>query len=214
MLQFRTCLPALVLSLLSTGIVHADVVAPLNATTAAAAALDATLQAQADRGPEFAQGTWTFQVYGSGAIGVDEGNVYRAHAGIGYYLLDDLSINFEGTGAYIDSDDPDGGRSAFTTGGAGFSILLRWHFFKSDDSRFTVYLEGGSGILYTAQDFPVGTNDINFASEVGLGLTYELTPGTRLMTGVRYMHISNAGLADSNRGYDAVVLYAGLMCRF
>ncbi|HEX2972784.1 MAG TPA: acyloxyacyl hydrolase, partial [Tepidisphaeraceae bacterium] len=98
--------------------------------------------------------------------------------------------------------------------GAGFSLLLRWHFLKVD--RFSLYAEGSAGLVELDTDFPYGGTRFNFVERAGLGATYELMDDLHLMGGVRWFHLSNADLdgAERNPAFDALEYYGGLMFTF
>lgn len=160
---------------------------------------------------DFLQGSWTFQAYGSASFGDDAGELYLGHIGFGYYLWDHISVNFEGVFGVVESDftAPDGDGYA-----VGFDLLARWHFCNWGD--LTIFAEGGVGMIWFEENFPqVGTHQ-NFTPQVGVGAAYDLFNGCRLMGGVRWHHISNAGKTggDRNPGYDGAMVYLGVMVPF
>lgn len=61
------------------------------------------------------------QGYGSATFGVPEGELYNASIGVGYHLLDGLSLNAEVLFGGIDSDRE--GALAF----GGIDLLVRYH---------------------------------------------------------------------------------------
>ena len=81
-------------------------------------------------------------------------------------------------------------------------------------------MEGGAGIQESSDPFPEGKTNIgthfNFRPQLGMGFTVGLTDQVRLMAGARWLHISNADRDGSvhNPGYDAVLVYSGLMIPF
>ena len=48
----------------------------------------------------------------------------------------------------------------------------------------------------------------------GLGASYRISDGALFIGGVRYVHISNAGLTDGNDGLDGAMVYLGLSFPF
>lgn len=50
----------------------------------------------------------------------------------------------------------------------------------------------------------------NFILETGPGIQYFVTTRVTLTFGIRYSHISNAGLSSANLGLDAILPYAGV----
>jgi len=157
----------------------------------------------------FAQGTWTFQTYGSATmLDKDHGNIYTAHVGGGYHIVDDFSISLEAVGGWVDSRTDDDGYAG------GLDLLLRWHFAKADNNAWSLYVDGGAGFQEATTDFPSDSSH-NFRPQLGFGGTYRLGDGdVRLMGGARWLHISNAGTTDGNDGGDWAQLYLGVMVPF
>jgi lipid A 3-O-deacylase len=78
------------------------------------------------------------------------------------------------------------------------------------DTRGSVvpYLEIGGGTLFTNTQVPAGTSRINFTTSAALGLHF-LRSKHNISAEVRYMHISNAGLATSNPGINTIQFRLG-----
>jgi hypothetical protein len=78
------------------------------------------------------------------------------------------------------------------------------------DTRRSVvpYFEIGGGTLFTNTKVPEGTSRINFTSGAALGLHF-LRAKHNISAEVRYMHISNAGLASPNPGINTIQLRLG-----
>jgi hypothetical protein len=70
------------------------------------------------------------------------------------------------------------------------------------------YFEIGGGTLFTNTNVPEGTSRINFTTSAALGLHF-LRSKHNISTEVRYMHISNAGLATRNPGINTIQLRLG-----
>ncbi len=102
-----------------------------------------------------------------------------------------------------------------TTVGASLATYFKWHYYRTD--RVTLFAEAGLGVLLAgAQVPPEGTN-VNFQPTLGAGLTWRLTDnGSRLVTGLRWHHISNARILgdDDNPARDGAMLYAGIAIPF
>lgn len=158
---------------------------------------------------DFAEGTWTLQTYGSGTYGDrSHGNIYTAHLGVGYYFVDDWSINFEAVGGRVVpgviSQDDNGIA-------AGLDMLFRWQFLTGD--RWSLYADFGAGIQQADTNFPSDSH-FNFRPQGGVGATWKLAEHVRLMGGARWLHISNAYITPGNNGLDAAQFYGGLMVSF
>jgi lipid A 3-O-deacylase len=96
---------------------------------------------------------------------------------------------------------------ANTAYGVGFDPLgLKWNFERR--GHFSPYLELTGGALFTNHNVPTGTNTVNFMDQAALG-THILGPRYNLALELRYMHISNAGLATPNPGVNTVQVRLG-----
>ncbi len=70
------------------------------------------------------------------------------------------------------------------------------------------YLELGGGTLFTNTKVPEGTSRINFTTSGAFGLHF-LRSKYNISTEVRFMHISNAGLATPNPGINTIQFRIG-----
>lgn len=70
------------------------------------------------------------------------------------------------------------------------------------------YFEIGGGTLFTNTQVPAGTSRINFTTGGALGLHF-LRSKNNISAEVRYMHISNAGLATANPGINTIQVRLG-----
>jgi lipid A 3-O-deacylase len=91
-------------------------------------------------------------------------------------------------------------------GAAVNPFALIWDF--DTHGRFVPYLDLGGGALFTNTQVPVGTSRINFTSAGAVGVHY-LAGKYTWTADVRFMHISNAGLATPNPGINTVQLRLG-----
>jgi len=97
---------------------------------------------------------------------------------------------------------------ANTAYGAGFDPLgLKWNFQRH--GRISPYLELTGGALFTSHDVPTGTNTVNFMDQAALGM-HILGERKNVSLELRYMHISNAGLATPNPGVNTVQVRLGI----
>lgn len=94
-----------------------------------------------------------------------------------------------------------------TAYGAGFDPLgLKWNFERH--GRISPYLELTGGALFTNRNVPTGTNTVNFMDQAAFGM-HLLGAHRNVALEVRYMHISNAGLATPNPGVNTVQVRVG-----
>jgi lipid A 3-O-deacylase len=97
---------------------------------------------------------------------------------------------------------------ANTAYGLSFSPLgLKWNFERH--GRFSPFLELGGGVLFTNHNVPSFTNNVNFTSSAALG-THILGDKYNWSLELRYLHISNAGLATPNPGLNTVEVRLGV----
>jgi len=95
-----------------------------------------------------------------------------------------------------------------TAYGAGVNPLgLKWDF--AARGRAEPYLELSGGTLFTTHDVPSGTSAVNFTSAAAFGV-HLLGDKYAWSVEVRYLHISNAGLADLNPGINTVQVRVGV----
>ena len=94
-----------------------------------------------------------------------------------------------------------------TAYGAGVNpFAFKWAFAKR--GNVVPYFEIGGGTLFTNTQVPAGTSRVNFTSSGAIGVHF-LRKKRNLSAEVRFMHISNAGLATPNPGINTVQLRLG-----
>src|SRR5580692_9375806 len=97
---------------------------------------------------------------------------------------------------------------ANTAYGVGFNPLgLKWNFERR--GRLSPYLELSGGTLFSDHNVPTYTNTVNFTSAAALG-THVLGPKYNWSVELRFLHISNAGLATPNPGLNTVEFRGGV----
>ena len=90
----------------------------------------------------------------------------------------------------------------------GFSPLqLRYNF--GSHNKVVPYLEIGGGILGSSSQLPENTYRFNFLDQGSLGVQFMRDGKPSIQTGVRYQHISNAGLGNHNPGINSMFLFVG-----
>jgi hypothetical protein len=95
-----------------------------------------------------------------------------------------------------------------TVYGAGFNpLVLKWNF--AAHRALVPYLELSGGTLFTNHDVPAYTNTVNFTPSAALGL-HGLRENCAWTLELRYLHISNAGLAPLNPGINSLEVRVGI----
>jgi len=98
----------------------------------------------------------------------------------------------------------------FGASAAGGALVLKYNFLSF--GRWMPYWDVGLGMLWTnlAPRIEEQSTPFNFVLETGPGLQYFVTERVALTIGVRFHHISNAGIGDRNLGLNATLAYAGI----
>jgi lipid A 3-O-deacylase len=152
-----------------------------------------------------AAGSWRWQVLGGGGIGTDSIANGQLGAGVSWFVVDDLSVDVQVNADYFSQSGP----SAW---GGDVELLFRWHFIARD--TWSIYVDGGCGLMWTSRDVPPDSASFNFTPQAGAGISYEVATDTRLMVGARWFHASNANTASPNPSYNGVFAYVGLSFGF
>jgi lipid A 3-O-deacylase len=92
--------------------------------------------------------------------------------------------------------------------GAGLNpFALKWIF--DSKQKAVPYVELGGGTLFTNVKVPAGTSHANFTDSAAIGVHF-LGAKWTWTAEVRYMHISNAGIASPNPGINTMQVRLGL----
>jgi len=165
----------------------------------------------------FSKGSWTFDTFATATSNINDrphGNFVGGGVGGAYYFEDRWALRGELLGLFVD-------QAGDSAGAAGFSLLLRHHFYQ--EGRLSLFIEGGAGLLQSSVSIPDGDRDdsrdgtnFNFTPQASLGFTWALEERTHLFGGFRYLHISNAGTngGDRNPGVDSIGGFMGIMFSF
>jgi lipid A 3-O-deacylase len=93
--------------------------------------------------------------------------------------------------------------------GSAFNpVNLKWNFISAE--RVVPYLELGGGVLFTNHVVPLNTSHVNFLTHATLGFQFFNNQRRAFTAGVRYEHISNAGLTVPNPGVNTVQFQVGM----
>lgn len=130
---------------------------------------------------------------------------------IGVVLTDEM-----GTGALSGNlevlVEPFYGRfqNRFSADTVGASLVMKYNLLSF--GRWMPFWDVGVGLLWTdlAPRIAEDSSQVNFVLQTGPGIQYFATTRMSLTFGVRYHHISNAGIGERNLGLDALLPYAGV----
>src|SRR6476620_10365082 len=161
---------------------------------------------------------WDFGVWAGGGFSVPGGtkDTHAANAGVrlGKVLTDDhggsfLRGNFEWSADLIPVYYLWQPKPALNSYAAAFNPLnLKWNF--TSCARTVPYLELGGGVLFSKHSVPLNTSHVNFVTHATLGFQFFNNDRRAFTAGVRYEHISNAGLSVPNPGINTVQFQLGL----
>jgi hypothetical protein len=148
------------------------------------------------------QGRWYIQ----GGAGIpydpDAANYFGLlGVGITHFFANGHSINAEVNSFVFNQTGSD-------AVGINLGLIGRWHFIRR--RNWSLFVDGGVGILGTTNNVPPSGTNFNFTPQVGGGATIRLAQQRRLLLGLRWHHISNADLSENNPGQNAVLGYVGL----
>lgn len=127
---------------------------------------------------------------------------------VSYYLVDDFALIGEFMAYGIDNI---GGPDAEAV---GFNLIARWHFVNNPG--WSMFLEGGAGVIQGNNQIPYGGTHFNFTPQAGVGFTIRLADNLHLILAGRYFHLSNASIegVNHNPSIDAFGGYAGIVIEF
>ncbi len=176
---------------------------------------DESLATPDDRIPWGEKGCFALQFSGGYADDFEETGIVPLDFGFSWFPIRNFSIDLQLEAAAVFQDDA-AGRGDDALGG-GIAMMLRWHFFEFGDAsafRGSLYADLGVGFLALTERVPPDASDFVFTPRAGAGVSIALDDYTRVLTGVRWYHISNAQTARENPGLNALQLYAGISFAF
>ena len=92
--------------------------------------------------------------------------------------------------------------------GGGFNpLLLQYNFVAS--RGIVPFIQVGAGMLFTNRTVPARSSEFNFTPQGGFGVYLFRRHTSALSIGVRYHHISNAGIRRPNPGINSMYFYSG-----
>lgn len=152
------------------------------------------------------KGSDFFTAGGGTSADFDQLAEVNATIGYTYFVADDVEVSGEFAIRYFYQDGEDA---------VGFnpSVIFRWHWWKTEDRRWTAFADVGIGMMATTSDVPEDGTSFNFTPRIGGGVTREWSENMRLLLGLRWSHISNARIfgEDDNPASDGPMVYFGLI---
>ena len=98
----------------------------------------------------------------------------------------------------------------FSASAFGGSLMLKYNFLSF--GRWMPFWDGGAGMLWSdlAPRIPEQSKKFNFVLQTGPGVSYFVSERWAITTGLRFHHISNAGLGERNVGLNAWLFTLGV----
>jgi hypothetical protein len=92
--------------------------------------------------------------------------------------------------------------------GGGFNpLLLQYNFAVS--RRIVPFIQAGAGALVSDRTLPAHSSQFNFTPQGGFGVYLFRRSTSAISVGLRYHHISNAGIRRPNPGLNSMYFYSG-----
>lgn len=76
--------------------------------------------------------------------------------------------------------------------------------------KFSMYFEGGLGLLYTTQHIYEQGTQFNFTQQLGAGISYLFSKNKTINLGYRFRHFSNLDIEEPNSGIDMDYILCGI----
>ena len=98
----------------------------------------------------------------------------------------------------------------FSASAFGGSLVVKYNFLSF--GRWMPFWDGGAGMLWTdlAPRIPEQSTQFNFILQTGPGVSYFISENMALTFGIRFHHISNAGIGERNIGLNAWLFNVGM----
>ena len=98
----------------------------------------------------------------------------------------------------------------FSASAFGGSLVVKYNFLSL--GRWMPFWDGGAGMLWTdlAPRIPEQSTQFNFILQTGPGVSYFVSDNWAITAGIRFHHISNAGIGERNIGLNAWLFNLGV----
>lgn len=98
----------------------------------------------------------------------------------------------------------------FSASAFGGSLVVKYNFLSF--GRWMPFWDGGAGMVWTdfAPRIPEQSTQFNFILQTGPGVSYFVSENLAITVGIRFHHISNAGIGERNVGLNAWLFNLGV----
>lgn len=165
-----------------------------------------------DRSDPFPRRGWHLELGGHGALeawnyNISHEEMYGIRTGLTYGLRDGVVLTTGSSLYYVSQRGIDGYVLGATAG-------LRGRAYRR--GKVSAFLEFEVGVSEADTPVPPRGTRFNYVVLGGAGATIRIRPGIHLLTGMKWIHLSNNGLAgrDRNPDIEAIGPHAALLMRF
>lgn len=98
----------------------------------------------------------------------------------------------------------------FSASAFGGSLVVKYNFLNF--GRWMPFWDAGAGMLWTdlGPRIPEQSTQFNFVLQTGPGVSYFVTQNMAMTFGIRFHHISNAGIGERNIGLNGCLFNVGV----
>ncbi|MEO7859861.1 MAG: acyloxyacyl hydrolase, partial [Nitrospirales bacterium] len=98
----------------------------------------------------------------------------------------------------------------FSASAFGGTLMVKYNFL--DFGRWMPFWDAGAGMVWTdlGPRIPEQSTQFNFVLQTGPGVSYFVTESTAVTLGIRFHHISNAGIGNRNIGLNSTLFMVGV----
>jgi hypothetical protein len=160
----------------------------------------------------FARRAWTLELGGHGALetwnyNISHEEMQSMYTGITYGLGKGVTLKLGAPLYYVWQRGTDGYLLGFTIGVRSRALRR---------PRWSVFWEFEVGVSEADTDVPPRGTRFNYLALGGGGIAWRLRPGMHTLAGLRWVHVSNNGLAGASRNPDieAVGPMVGMLISF
>lgn len=146
----------------------------------------------------FAKGAWNLEIGAHGALeawnyNISQESLLAGITAVSYGLRKNLALVISSPFYYIEQRGPDAWMLGTTWG-------VRWRVVER--RRASGFLEFEVGISKADVYAPPGGTRFNYLALGAAGITTPIAPGTHLLASIKWVHVSNNGLAGRSRNPD------------
>jgi hypothetical protein len=164
------------------------------------------------RGDPFARGAWTLEFLGQGLAEAwnyngNHENLYGGSTGVTYGVRGGLML-VAATPMFVVTQRTSDAALIAVTGGVRKRLVGK--------TGLSGFVEIAVGVSRAESSVPPRGTQFNYAFQPGVGVTIPIGHGARIVAGIRWLHLSNGGIAgrDRNPDIEAIGVSTGILLPF